>query len=594
MDDRFAKLLSVLASDPWLVSAVFGILLLAIAFYWFWFRASCTSIEDGLQALTKALKGSPDWTSVRDAAKSIRNTQPAVSLAWRETEERVVEIDSGTDRVPVAFGIPRDIWSPSSVLSRKLNLPLAEAAPNLLVGVGLLMTFLFLTVAVTSATDALQPGIDPQQAMPALRELLRVTGAKFMTSLAGLLASLVWTVCARRWMARLGASCDEVLKEFSRVVRTDAAEFAMGLQVRQGHSQMGAAQAHINISEGLLTHSKSQADVLFELLVESREQTGTFKRFETDLAVSLAAAINNALSPKFEDMTKRLIGSIDGLSDRLGMMNQDALRQMTEDFSAMLQRMTQTELGQLKDALEELSKKLTAAGGVFITSAEQAGGTLAEASGGLATQVEGIATQLSSAAASLSNSAGTFDGSVGKLAETVDRATESGRRGADFVDTAVEDAREALQRLAELSTSLQTAAQDLRLLSGRVADAVDSVDELATAQKQVVQAVKDATPTALASVEGVVRTLGTAVSATEASMTQTKEAMSATASSLARTVAQITEGVTQYSETIANLHEQMDQYLAKAVGSLGKSIEGLDESVEELSEVMGSRAARRP
>ena len=283
MDDRFAKLVSVLVSDPWLVSAVFGILFLAIAFYWLWFRASCIAVEGALQALTKSLKGSPDWASARDAAKSIRNTQPAVSLAWLETEERVVEIDNGTDRVAVAFGIPRDIWGPSSILSRKLNLPLAEAAPNLLVGVGLLMTFLFLTFAVTSATDALQPGIDPQQAMPALRELLRVTGAKFMTSLAGLLASIVWTVCARRWMARLGASCDDVLRELSRVVRTDAAEFAMGLQVRQSHSKLVSAQTHINISEGILTQSKSQGDVMLELLAESREQTGTFKRFETDL-----------------------------------------------------------------------------------------------------------------------------------------------------------------------------------------------------------------------------------------------------------------------------------------------------------------------
>jgi hypothetical protein len=88
-------------------------------------------------------------------------------LAWRETEERVVELDSGTDRVPVAFGIPRDIWNPSSILSREINLPLAEAAPNLLVGVGLLMTFLFLTVAVTSATDALQPGPTAGNASPA-------------------------------------------------------------------------------------------------------------------------------------------------------------------------------------------------------------------------------------------------------------------------------------------------------------------------------------------------------------------------------------------------------------------------------------------
>lgn len=593
MDDRFAKLFAVLSSDPWLVSAVIGILTVALLFYWGWFRAGCRAVEGELRVLTKALKGAVTWSYACEAARSIKGTHPAVPLTWRETEERVVDLDSGKDRIPVAFGIPRDIWNPTAILGRQINLPLAEAAPNLLVGVGLLMTFLFLTVAVTSATDALQPGVDPQQAMPALRELLRVTGAKFMTSLAGLLASIAWTICARRWMARLGEGCDDVLREFSRLVRTDAAEFAMVLQVRQGQSQAGVAQAQVILAEDLLTESKAQGDVLDDLLTEAREQTGTFKRFETDLAISLAGAINNALSPKFDEMTKRLIGSIESLSDRLGMINQDALRQMTEDFSAMLQKMTQTELGQLKDALEELSNRLTAAGGVFITSAERASGTLTDASGSLATQVDGIAAHLSSAAASLTTTAGAFDGSIVRLGQTVERVTESGRRGADFIDTAVDGARLTLGRLEELSAVLQTAAQDLRDLSGRMSDAVDSVDELAAAQKQVVQAVTDATPTALASVEGVVRTLGTAVSATEATMTRTKEAMTATATSLNKTVAQITEGVTAYSETIANLHEQMDQYLAKAVGSLGKSIDSLDESVEELSEVMGSRSPRR-
>ena len=46
----------------------------------------------------------------------------------------------------------------------------------------------------------------------------------------------------------------------------------------------------------------------------------------------MAKAINTALAPKFEEMTKQLIGSIDGLSDKLGMMNQDALRKMSARY----------------------------------------------------------------------------------------------------------------------------------------------------------------------------------------------------------------------------------------------------------------------
>jgi chromosome segregation ATPase len=594
MSERHNSLWAILTLDPSLMAAAAAILLFAIGLYFAWFRSTCSAVQGELQTLSKALRShSDDWHQAREAIRSTRWNSASVPAAWAETEDRIVELDTDSGVKPVMFGLPRDLWNPTALLGRRINVQLADAVPNLLVGVGLLFTFFFLALAISSATEALQPGSDSKQAMPALTDLLKATGAKFATSLAGLLSSIVWTIAARGWMTRLAAECEAMLGELKRFVRTDAAEFAMRVQLGHSKTQTGISKTHVDVASDHLATAKQQGDVLAELLEEAREQTGTFKRFETDLAVSLAKAINTALAPKFEEMTKQLIGSIDGLSDKLGMMNQDALRKMTEEFSAMLQRMTESELGQLKDALQELSGKLKDAGGVFLGSAEGVGGKLEDAGKGLADQVAGITGQLTSAADTLSKTATTFDGSLVKLGETVDRAAESGSRGVAFVDGAVDEARQALERLSALSVALQAAAADLQKLSGRVADAVDSVDELSAAQKEVVQAVKEAAPAALASVGGVVQTLSTAVAATESSMTRTKDAMTATATSLNNTVAQITAGVTEYSKTIADLHGKMDEYLARAVGSLGKSIDSLDESVEELAEVVNGRPKGR-
>lgn len=593
MDDRFDTLKTILLGDPLLLTAVVLIAVGTLVFYLVWFRAGCLTVEVEARVIANGLRASTEWQPDLVASANIQITSPGISAAWKETEERVIRLESERGKTYACFGLPRDIWNAQSLLGRQLNLPLAEAIPNLLVGIGLLFTFFFLTLAITSATQALQPSVaQGGDAMAALNDLLRATGSKFITSLVGLAASILWTIFTRRWMARLGHACEEVLKAMGHLVRADAGELATEVQVRLSHSQNSTAQTQLVLTKGALDESRGQRDVLAELLDETREQTGALKRFETDLAVSLATAINSALAPQFKEMNNRLISSIDGLSEKLGTMNQDALQQMTEDFSSMLQKMTQSELGQLKEALTELSGKLTSAGGVFIDGASNAGDTLGKAATAFSDRVEGIAGRLVEAAVALSDNSSSFGASVAQLSSTVDRATESGRNSAEFVDSAVTQVRTTLDRFHALSDTLRTSSNDLKELSGRMADAVDSIDELTTAQTEVVKAVRDATPSALAAVGGVVTTLNSAVEATEASMTRTKTAMAATATSLDNTVLALTTGVGEYSQTIADLHANMDESLAKAVGGFSQAVESLEEVAEELVELVGKIRVR--
>lgn len=127
-----------------------------------------------------------------------------------ETEARVLSLPHGQRTISVRSGSPRDPWSMNRLLARQINVPLADAVPNLLVGIGLLLTFFFLTLALTAATYALVTQSGPQtDLLKATRDLLSAAGAKFSTSLAGLLASIVWAVLARRRMARLYRAAGE-------------------------------------------------------------------------------------------------------------------------------------------------------------------------------------------------------------------------------------------------------------------------------------------------------------------------------------------------------------------------------------------------
>jgi hypothetical protein len=52
-----------------------------------------------------------------------------------------------------------DVWQPVRLLQRRFNFAMFEAIPNVAVGLGLLFTFVFLTLALTDATAALAAGL---------------------------------------------------------------------------------------------------------------------------------------------------------------------------------------------------------------------------------------------------------------------------------------------------------------------------------------------------------------------------------------------------------------------------------------------------
>jgi len=631
-------------------SASLLIVVNAAGFYWLWFRPAAIRLGRSLQALSDAIDGAHEgWNLVLERARTACKNDSAVRLAWQETESRVIALPHGQRVIHVMFGAPRDIWSANRLLSRRINVALVEAVPNLLVGIGLLFTFFFLTLALTQATAALLPqaGQTGADLARATRGLLSAAGAKFLTSLAGLLASIIWAIAARRRMARLNGLAESVIDRISGVVSSGGAEMAIFAQLQSAREMQAVGADHLQVaremqlsrldhlqlvkellassadqvqlsrevlssnSEQLLVARKvqgaiaietgalqdidskaqQQLDLTEELLSEARDQTGTFKRFETDLAVSLAAAITTAFSPQMQSMTDRLIAAIDGLSEKLGSMNQDALQRMLQDFSAMLKQTTESEMTHLRETLEMLAGRLTAAGTAIGEGAGNAAEKLDKGASDLLARVEQVSVSLATGATNLEGATQGVKIAMNDLDVTITQASELGKKGAMFVREALDDADAVFSRLHSASEGLGATANSLEKVSGQLADAVDSVDEMTKEQREVVNAVRDATPEAMASVQRVLDLLQEAVNVTATTMEKTKDSMAETSDTLGETVAEITAGISEYSEMVAKLHREMDKQLAKAVGSLDKGVVSLDESIEELTEVLRARMA---
>jgi methyl-accepting chemotaxis protein len=566
----------------------------ALVGYWFWFRPQAVLLQEVLVQVARSLDGgvAEGWATAKDHARAAAKAHTHVAAAWHETEERVISLPHGQRTLFVMFGAPRDLWSASRLLSRSMNLPLAEAVPNLLVGVGLLFTFFFLTLALTQATSALLPstgGAAAADLTSATRGLLSAAGAKFLTSLTGLLASIVWTIGFRRRMARLAGAAEAVLDRIARIVRPGGGEMAMFAQLQVSRDVHQTAMGHTDVSREVSEKTGRQVELSEELLTEAREQTGTFKRFETDLAVSLAGAITTAFSPQMEAMTSKLIAAIDGLSLKIGTMNQEALQHMMDDFAAMLKKSTDSEMAQLRETLSTLAERLTGAARAIGDGAGQAAEKLDKAGADLLTRVEQVSANLASGATNLEGATQGIKEAMNDLDVTIREAADLGKQGSAFVRGALENAEQVFGRLKSAAEEMNAAGTALERVSGRLSEAVDSVEEMTREQRSVVNAVREATPEAMASVQRVLDLLQQTVQATATMMNQTRDSMATTSKTLGTTVAEITAGVSEYSKMVAELHRRMDEELAKAVGSLDKGVVSLEEAIEELGEVISNR-----
>lgn len=394
----------------WLVFS--GILLSAIGLFLFWFlpplRRLGAALSETLAALGPA--GEP-WTLDRSTTvRQVVAAHPELRQAWQETEQRIIAVPvSGRLRV-LMLGSPRDLWTPNRLLAGRLNVELAEAVPNLLVGVGLFFTFLFLTGALMGATSALsQQGGASADLLDATRGLLDTAGGKFLTSLAGLGASVGWTVAARRAMARVQDRCELLLEALAERLPPNGTELALVEQLRQGE----AVNTRLDAS-----HARAG-----ELLTVAREQRQLFVQFRDQVAEHLGRSISASIVP---------------------------------------------EMGELRAALTLMSERLQASAGTLVNGADDVAGVLRGAGQDLQMQLTAASRAWSDSAQATSNA---FGSSIATSVDALGRAgTTLGSTMEQAVASFSQSAAQATQSLQQAGSELESGVTRIGGVLGRGAE----------------------------------------------------------------------------------------------------------------------------
>lgn len=308
------------------VAGVVGILVL-------WAVISGLSLKLGTMRLIRGLRNASsligttataiDFAASYESVSAKLAASPILGPRWREYSESLVIPKEGNR--PIRATTRAETWFDSGLLRLPtigVDVRYHAALPNLLVGAGLLFTFLGLAAALGTAGGIVSGG-DQANRNGALRILLDTASFKFITSLVGLLLSIIYALFRKGCLKQIERTLDD---------------FLTTLEVRVPLLTPAALQQEAN-------------DLL-------KRQSVQLETFSTDLAVNLGAAFDNAFNDRLGEHIAPLTHAMQRLADGIGTRNEDALKSMLETFVQRLQGGTGDRMNDVAQQLSALSSRL--------------------------------------------------------------------------------------------------------------------------------------------------------------------------------------------------------------------------------------------
>ena len=220
---------------PWTLS---GLLIAAAIGIWLDFRRRLRPVLQGLEEALRVVTEAQGAHALHDRFSSIDQrlaSNRVIGDAWRAFVRTLVPVP-GQDGVLGATRRPREDLNDSILTSAGINLRFYTAVPNYLVGLGLLFTFLGLVAALYFASAGVAaPSVQAAQA--ALRDLLAAATFKFVTSIAGLGASIVYSSREKTQLYRLGHRLSELCTALEQRLVPVTPEYLGTVQLAEMRSQ---------------------------------------------------------------------------------------------------------------------------------------------------------------------------------------------------------------------------------------------------------------------------------------------------------------------------------------------------------------------
>lgn len=460
--------------------------------------------------------------------------------------------------------LPSSAFLNDRVLSRAVDLSLHQTLPNILVGTGILFTFLGITLALSTASGALI-GASPESMNGALQDLFSSVSIKFITSIAGLASSIVYTFSEKHRTSRL--------KD----------------QLHRGCRSLDDSWPPLNFEETLL-----------DTVIQGNDPETGRRMGEASEALARAGDQMGPQLAKLVETQSRM--TPEALGDRVGEVIRDHLGPVFADIRDELKALRAIKADQGQEILQQLVTSLRVEvlepmAGKLDQSAEvtrQAGEAVGQLNETLSTTLVETVRELKSASgviqefqrstmAELAGFANNLDSTLTEFARGMDETLSSFRDDtlAAFRDSSAQAAATFRGIREELQEALKTQAEVEEERLGRVFERLqtllDQVERTFTSQMEELKAVGSESTQMLRTARAELE------SSIQAVRTTLEEVSSTTREELATFR-------TEYQQNLAAFFTAQNTLLEEA---LGRQKEGLSEVVNSLREVFEAEATRQ-
>ena len=476
---------------------------------------------------------------------------------WGEYEKTIVKVVAENGKVEL-FSTTDAIcyFNEESLIGGRIRVDLYGSIPSLLTGLGIFGTFLGLTIGLSgvgSITD------NAQASLKGIKDLLDGMGTAFATSLWGLVLALPFTLWFKRRMEAL---------------RKDVQELQSFLD--------------------LLFIKKPSEKWLSEILREQCQQTQELKSFNTELAMSIAEALDIKLSASITPVMDKLLQAITELT-----------RTGASEMAKTISEGAGKELDGLGKMLQNLQESLQAQSELSRKSTEHANSMFESRMSVMADRIDGILTNALStqrqanevAQAQLHTSMSTMLNEFQKLKAQMEQAgSEGSRRFVEQIQTASislakiaeqYDARMSIQS-EQMSNNAHEMNEALRQTVGRITEAENERrtenERLMVAVTKAVEQIGDTTLAAamaakeFADAAGPMSGVAERIYSCIIQMEKSQELMTVTTKEASQSMVQ---AANQTAQGLKELRAVLDE-AGKTLSMHGKNLAGLRVELDEL------------
>lgn len=482
--------------------------------------------------------------------------------SWREFTEILIFPITQDDEIKVLNATPPgSFFNRHTLLEPRINLRFYNAMPNLLTGAGILGTFLGLVFGIYQATDGLASQ-DITEVQNALQSLLGGASLAFMTSIAGLLSSIIFTWWEKRQIHRFDQLCNSWVEALDDRLKT-------------------------------ITQEKLAKLTLHEV----QQQRFALEQFGNNFAFQLASAFDTNVSAKLSPVLQAVLDELIGMRKEQQQASDETLERLLKEFSENMSDAAGKELKELGATLANLSTSLE----TNINNLAQNQKKMQE---NTESSIDNLTTAFTENSAKLSKTleAGVQD-MVTKLKSTVDdmadvlrsateQSTANMRLIVDRFDDSVAKLRQSIAEIHSMTTNTHSINHEMTELLKAITQAEHKIDSLAdifsssanefAEASSILKVSASQLATSNTSIESAVEVIRNSQQEIIESWNDYCERFENVDKDLAQTLQTLQNGLNEYVESTNRYVVGLDEHASKITQNLASAARQLEESIESL------------